>query len=189
MTEKEKMLAGELYDCFDPELCALRAEAHRLMEQFNTAPPEKREEHFKKLVHAEGTCKVEPPFRCDYGSNIYIGNHFYANFNCTILDDAKVTIGSDVLFGPNVQLLTPCHPIDPELRAQDVEFELPITIGNRVWLGGGVTVCPGVTIGDNCVIGAGSVVVKDIPANSVAAGNPARVIRSVFDTQPSRRYR
>lgn len=126
---------------------------------------------------------LEPPFRCDYGANITLGKNFYANFNCVVLDVAPVVIGDNVLFAPNVQIYTAGHPLDVKSRVEEgIEFGTPITIGNNVWLGGGVIVCPGVTIGDNSVIGAGSVVTKDVPANVVAAGNPCRVIRTLDAT-------
>ena len=123
--------------------------------------------------------RIEPPFFCDYGTNIELGDKVFFNFNCVILDVAKVTIGSNVMFGPAVQIYTATHPMDAEERRSGLEFAKPVRIGNDVWLGGGVIVCPGVTIGDAAVIGAGSVVVRDIPAGVFAAGNPCRVIREI----------
>lgn len=132
------------------------------------------------LIPGNDNAYLEPPFRCDYGSNIKVGKNFYTNFNCVILDVNTVTIGDNVLFAPNVQIYTAGHPLDVKGRVEDaIEFGYPITIGDNVWLGGGVIVCPGVNIGENTVIGAGSVVTKDIPANVVAAGNPCRVIRAI----------
>lgn len=128
----------------------------------------------------------EPPFRCDYGYNIEIGENFYSNYNCTILDCAKVTIGNNVLFAPNVSLFTAGHPIDATLRAQEYEYAFPITIGNDVWIGGNTVINPGVTIGSNVVIGSGSVITKDIPSNCIAAGNPCRVIRDI--TEEDKQY-
>lgn len=136
-----------------------------------------------QLIPQSQGAYLEPPFRCDYGANITLGKNFYANFNCVVLDVAPVVIGDNVLFAPNVQIYTAGHPLDVKSRVEEgIEFGTPITIGNNVWLGGGVIVCPGVTIGDNSVIGAGSVVTKDVPANVVAAGNPCRVIRTLDAT-------
>ena len=122
---------------------------------------------------------IEPPFACDYGSNIFAGDDLYMNFNCVVLDCAEVHFGSQVMCGPNVQIYTATHPLDPELRCSGSELAKPIRIGNRVWLGGGTIVCPGVTIGDDTTIGAGSVVTRDIPAKVFAAGNPCRVIKTL----------
>jgi maltose O-acetyltransferase len=129
---------------------------------------------------------IEPPFHCDYGRNIEVGDHFFANYNCIILDTAKIRIGNNVMFGPNVSLLAAGHPVHPEARNSGYEYGIGITIGDNVWLGGSVTVNPGVRIGNNVVIGSGSVVVKDIPDNVIAAGNPCKVIRAI--TEDDRRY-
>ena len=170
MTEKEKMINGELYLSFGEELLKERQDAKELIFDFNTLRPteiEKRNEIIGKLFGKIGKgFFIEPPFRCDYGYNISVGENFYSNYNCIILDCAKVTIGDNVLFAPNVSLFTAGHPIDPEIRNSGSEYAFPITIGNNVWIGGGVIVNPGVTIGDNVVIGAGSVVTKDIPAGN-----------------------
>ena len=183
MTEKEKMIAGHLYDCADAQLMQDRAAARELCIRFNAAPGrEEQRAVLKKLLGSMGErCTFSPGFHCDYGYNIHIGDFFYANYNCVILDCAPVTIGDNVLIAPNCGLYTAGHPIHPEQRRTTLEYALPITIGSSVWLGGGVTVLPGVTIGDNAVIGAGSVVTKDIPAGVVAAGNPCRPIRAITE--------
>lgn len=181
-TEKQKMLAGEPYQAWDKELYAERIECRKTLQQLNNALPDSAEwrEAIDHLIPNSQGAYIEPPFRCDYGVNIEIGKNFFANFNCVVLDVAKVTIGDNVLFGPNIQLYTAGHPLDVKGRVDEgIEFGLPITIGDNVWLGGSVVVCPGITIGDNSVVGAGSVVTKDIPANVVAAGNPCRVIRAI----------
>ncbi|ANU38824.1 sugar O-acetyltransferase [Vibrio scophthalmi] len=189
-TEKQKMLAGEPYDAWDKTLYSERIECRKTLQQFNNALPDSAEwrDAIDRLIPNSQGAYIEPPFRCDYGTNIEIGKNFFANFNCVVLDVAKVTIGDNVLFGPNIQLYAAGHPLDVQGRVeQGIEFGLPITIGDNVWLGGSVVVCPGITIGDNSVIGAGSVVTKDIPANVVAAGNPCRVIRPLQETdRPSR---
>ncbi|MBV7272103.1 sugar O-acetyltransferase [Clostridium sp. PL3] len=185
MTEKEKMLNGKPYKSFGEELLNERQYAKEMLFDYNNLRPgeiDKRNEIIKKLF---GTTKksffIEPPFRCDYGYNIFIGENFYANYNCTILDCAKVTIGDNVLFAPNVSLFTAGHPIHFEPRNEGIEYAFPITIGNNVWIGGGVIINPGVNIGDNVVIGSGSIVTKDIEANSIAVGNPCRVIGKITD--------
>lgn len=183
MTEKEKMLAGELYQAFGEELYGERQHAKEVLFEFNNLPPgevEKRHALLRGLFGSAGkTFFVEPPFRCDYGYNIHWGENSYANYNLTILDCNRVVIGDQVLIGPNVSLFTAGHPLDPAERIRDLEFAKPIVIGNRVWIGGGAIVNPGVTIGENSIIGAGSVVTRDIPANVVAVGNPCRVIREI----------
>lgn len=183
MTELEKMLAGELYWATDPELVALRKPARRLTREYNRSSEEetqRRQAILKELFGATGErIEIEPPFYCDYGSNIYVGNNFYMNFDCLILDCAKVEIGDNVLFGPKVQIYTATHPVDAEERIKGPEFAKPVKIGNNVWIGGGAIICPGVTIGDNTTIAAGSVVTKDIPSNVVAGGNPCRVLREL----------
>ena len=179
-TEKQKMLAGEAYDAWDTALYAERIACRKTLQQLNNSIPDTSEwrEAINQLIPNGENAFIEPPFRCDYGSNIQLGENFCANFNCVILDVAAVTIGKNVLLGPNVQLYTAGHPLDVKSRVEEgVEFGKPITIGDNAWLGGSVVVCPGVTIGENAVIGAGSVVTKDIPANVLAAGNPCRVIR------------
>ena len=181
MTEKAKMLAGELYLAADEELVAERVNARRLARLYSATietDDAQRREILRQWLGAIGeTISIEPPFQCDYGSNIFVGNNFYANFGCILLDCARIEIGDNVLLAPNVQIYTAHHPTDPQLRLTGKELASPISIGNNVWLGGGVIVCPGVHIGDNTTIGAGSVVTKDIPANVIAVGNPCRVIR------------
>lgn len=185
MTEKEKMLSGKPYKSFGEELLGEHKYAQEMLFEFNSLPPSQSEKRndiitqlFKKVSNK---FYIEPPFRCDYGYNISIGQKFYANFNCTILDCAKVTIGDNVLFAPNVSLFTVGHPIHFELRNEDIGYAFPITIGNNVWIGGGAIINPGVTIGDNVVIGSGSVVTKDIPSDVIAVGNPCKVIRKITD--------
>lgn len=185
MTEKEKMLNGKPYQAFDEELTNERNHAKELLFDFNSARPSeiaKQQEIVRKLFgHVAGDFHIEAPFRCDYGYTISIGDNFYSNYNCTILDCAKVTIGDNVMFAPNVSLFTAGHPIHPEPRNKGIEYAFPITIGNNVWIGGGAIINPGVTIGDNVVIGAGSVVTKDIPPNVVAVGNPCKVVKAIED--------
>lgn len=181
-TEKQKMLAGLAYDAWDKELYQERLSCRKTLQTLNNSIPETKawREAIDKLIENAPDAYLEPPFRCDYGSNIKLGKRFYANFNCTILDVAEVFIGDNVMFGPNVQIYTASHPLDVKSRVSDaVEFGLSITIADNVWIGGGAIVLPGVSIGENSVIGAGSVVSKDIPANVVAAGNPCRVIKII----------
>ncbi|MGY0072817.1 sugar O-acetyltransferase [Vibrio proteolyticus] len=179
-TQREKMLAGEPYLAWDQELYQMRIACRRQLLVLNQSIPDSDEwrSAIDQLLPDAPDAYLEPPFRCDYGCHIHVGKNFYANFNCVILDVAEVRIGNNVLLAPNVQLYTASHPLDVQARvAEGVEFGLPITIGDNVWIGGGAIVCPGVTIGENSVIGAGSVVTRDIPANVVAAGNPCRIIR------------
>ena len=185
MTEKERMLQGKPYKGFSEQLLEERQYAKELVFDVNALRPsdlEKRHEILQRLLGIVGdNFFIEPPFRCDYGYNIQVGRNFYANYNCTILDCAKVTIGDNVLFGPNVSLFTAGHPLHFEPRNAGLEHAFPITIGHNVWIGGGVIINPGITIGDNVVVGSGSVVTKDLPANSVAVGNPCKVIREITD--------
>jgi maltose O-acetyltransferase len=182
-SEKEKMLSGELYNPFDPQLVAERQRARLLFKAFNDTRDDQQEERLRllqALIPAAGIgLLIEPPFYCDYGSNITIGDNVFFNFNCVILDIASVTIGSNVLFAPGVQIYAATHPLSAAQRRTGLELGKPVSIGDDVWIGGGVMVCPGVTIGDGTVIGAGSVVTKAIPAGVVAAGNPCRVLRSI----------
>jgi len=182
-TEKQKMLAGELYVAFDPELISLHQRACRLTRLYNTTTEEELEKRSQILQDLFGSVgsnvQITPTFYCDYGSNIYAGNGLYMNYGCVILDCNTVHIGDNVLCAPYVQIYTAHHPVDPALRLTGRELATPVTIGNNVWIGGGAIIGPGVTIGDNTTIGAGSVVVKSIPANVVAAGNPCRVIRQL----------
>lgn len=185
MNEKEKMIAGMNYNPLDPQLILLRDRASRLCHRYNKKTFHEvnlRSRLLRKLLRTEGNFWVKPPFYCDYGFNITLGNDVMLNYGCVLLDVCPITIGDKTLIGPNVQLLTACHSLDSKLREQDVEFGKPITIGRNVWIGGGAIVCPGVTIGDNTVIGAGSVVTKSMPANVIAYGNPCRVHRRIdFD--------
>lgn len=180
---RERMLAGDLYIADDPQLALESQRAAQLMFQFNSGDPgdaEARNAALRALLGSLGDgAVIRPPLYVDYGYQIYIGARTFINYNAVLLDVATITIGEDVQMGPNVQLLTPTHPLDPEPRRARWEAAKPITIGNNVWLGGGVIVLPGVTIGDNTVVGAGAVVAKDLPPNVVAVGNPARVIRQL----------
>jgi len=180
---RERMLAGDMYIADDPDLARESERALRLMHRINTMDPTDgagRRALLTELLGAFGEdSEIRPPFRCDYGSQTFIGARTFANFGLMVLDVATVTIGDDVQIGPNVQLLTPIHPIEPGPRRDKWEGAKPIVIGDNVWLGGGVIVCPGVTIGENTVVGAGAVVTRDLPANVVAVGNPARVIRQI----------
>jgi len=182
-SELEKMLSGELYDASDPELTAMRMRARNWMLEFNQLNPEshsRRREMLEDLMGAAGEgLDIQAPFYCDYGSNIYTGRKVFMNFNCVILDCARVTLGDSVFLAPNVQIYAAYHPIIASERIKGPELAAPVTIGNNVWIGGSAIICPGVTIGENTTIGAGSVVTKDIPANVVAAGNPCRVIRKL----------
>lgn len=183
MTELEKMISGELYNAGDAELVAARSKARQLFTQYNAASYDDKETKtalLKQLLgSSKGNIDIQSPFYCDYGFNIITGDNLFLNFNCIILDCARVNFGDNVFLAPNVQLYTAYHPVIAAERIKGPEYAAPITIGNNVWLGGGVIVCPGVTIGDNTTIGAGSVVTKSIPANVVAAGNPCRVIREL----------
>ncbi len=182
-TEWQKMVSGEEYQADDPEIIRVLNLTKDAIRAYNQIQPTRLEEREKAIRKIIGKCGVKPffnqPFLCDYGVNIRVGDRFFANFNFTVLDEAYVTIGNDVFIGPNVSLYTACHSTDPVERNTRREWAEPITIGNNVWIGGSVTVLPGVTIGDNCTIGAGSVVTKDIPAHSIAVGNPCRVIKKV----------
>ncbi|SHH31210.1 sugar O-acetyltransferase [Ferrimonas marina] len=178
----QKMVSGQNYQPWDAELTAKRQQAKVICHRFNqTCPSEESQRRalLAQLLGQESDAHIEAPFHCDYGSNLKLGKRFYANHGCTLLDPAAIVIGDDVLLAPGVVIATATHPIDPERRAAGEESAQAITIGNRVWLGANVSVCPGVTIGDNVVVGAGSVVTRDLPANTVCAGNPARVIRPV----------
>ena len=183
-TEKEKMLAGQVYNPGqDVELMAELAACKAKCLRYNqlTAGAEKKELLKEILGQSGENCHIEPNFWCDYGWNIKVGDNFYANHNLTVLDAGGVTFGDNLFIGPDCGFYTSGHPLDAERRNAGLEYAYPITVGNNVWIGGGVRVVPGVSIGDNSVIGAGSVVVKDIPANSVAAGNPCRVIRQITE--------
>ncbi|WAS90812.1 sugar O-acetyltransferase [Nannocystis punicea] len=180
-SEREKMLAGELYLAADLELVTLRRTARRMTRRFNATTEDEADVRLEILRTLLGSCgprlEIEPPFRCDYGFNISAGDNFYMNFDGVILDCAPVTIGENVLCGPGVHIYAATHPLGPEARSTGLESAQPVTIGDRVWLGGRVIVCPGVTIGDDSVIAAGSVVTRDVPAGVLAGGNPCRIIR------------
>jgi maltose O-acetyltransferase len=182
VTEREKMLAGELYDPFDPELAAGRQRARDLCRTLNATRESEeaaQREILQDLFGSGGdSVWMQPPFFCDYGANIHLGTRVFFNFNCIVLDVCEVRIGDYTLFGPGVQILTPLHPFDAAQRRSQ-EFGKPIAIGSDVWVGGGALILAGVTIGSRTVIGAGSVVTRDIPDGVIAAGNPCRVIRPV----------
>ena len=183
-SEREKMLRGELYDPHDPELVRARDRARDLCQDLNAtreAQQEERRRILRELFGAGGDdVWIQPPFYCDYGANIVLGTKCYFNFNCVVLDVCRVTIGDYTLFGPAVQIYTATHPLDPQLRRKQ-EFGKPVEIGSDVWIGGGAIICPGVQIGSRTVIGAGSVVTRDIPDDVFAAGNPCRVVRRISD--------
>ncbi len=182
-TMRERMLAGDLYLADDTVLAEEQARASRLLERFNRSGVDDVAERHAVLVellgHLGPGTEIKPPLRCDYGSRIRIGARTFVNYGLVALDVAPITIGDDVQIGPNVQLLTPTHPTEPDPRRAKWEAAEPIAIGDNAWLGGGVIVLPGVTIGENTVVGAGSIVTKDLPSNVVAVGNPARVVRSL----------
>jgi maltose O-acetyltransferase len=180
-TELQKMLDGELYDASDAQLTVMRASARQLLFQYNQLTAASRESKTAILQQLLGGCsnaQIEPPFYCDYGKHILLGENFYMNFNCVILDCARVTIGDNVQFGPSVQIYTAYHPMKASERIKGPELAAPIVIGDNVWIGGGAIICPNVTIGHNTTIGAGSVVTRSVPDNVFAAGNPCRVIKT-----------
>jgi maltose O-acetyltransferase len=181
-SEREKMVAGEMYDPLEPELVKARARARDLCQALNAtreAEPEARREIVRQLFARGGdTVWMQPPFFCDYGSNIELGERVFFNFNCVVLDVCPVRIGEYSLFGPNVQIYTPMHPFDAALRRKQ-EYGKPVAIGSDVWVGGGAIILPGVRVGSRTVIGAGSIVTRDVPDGVFAAGNPCRVIREI----------
>jgi maltose O-acetyltransferase len=181
-TEREKMLAGELYDPLDPQLCRDRQRCRDLCKRLNDSDEDQQQERRRiltQLLGCETDVWIQPPFFCDYGTNIRLGSKVFFNFNCVVLDVMEIAIGSNVLFGPCVQVYTATHPIEAEVRRKWLEFAKPVTIGSDVWIGGGAIICPGVTIGDRTVIGAGSVVTRNMPDHVLAAGNPCRIIREL----------
>lgn len=182
-TEREKMINGERYDPGDRELMSDRARARTLVRSFNDARETEEEERsrlLKALFGSTGeTIYAESNFRCDYGYNIDVEENFYANFDCTILDEGKVTIGKNCMIAPGVHIYTNTHPIHAEERITEVKYTKPVAIGDNVWMGGRAVINPGVSVGDNAVIASGAVVTKDVPANAVVGGNPASVIRSL----------
>jgi len=183
-SEREKMVAGELYNASDPELVAACRKARRLCRAFDATSPEQLEGRGRmtRKLFAEGgqTVRIEPPFFCDYGFNIRLGKSVFFNYNCVVLDVCEVRIGSFTIFGPAVQIFTALHPMNAELR-RSVEYGKPVQIGSDVWVGGGAIICPGVRIGSRTVIGAGSVVTRDLPEGVFAAGNPCRLIREITE--------
>lgn len=185
MTEKEKALAGLEFVRGNQDLRKQREDTEALCFELNHTPAkeaEKRNQILQQLIkNQQEGCFIKSPFICEYGEYITLGKNFFANYNCKLMDGGKITFGDHVLIGPDCTFVTAIHPIDPQKRLAGYQLFKPITVGSNVWFGAGVLVCPGVTIGDNCVIGAGSVVVKDIPENSVAVGNPCRVIKSVIE--------
>lgn len=187
------MHSGELYLCDDENLVKEQAKHLDLLFDYNALRPSQQKEKAKLLKKMFGSigegCYIETPFHANWGGKfVHVGNRLYANFNLTLVDDAPIYIGDDVMFGPNVVLCTATHPVSPVLRKKVAQYNLPVTIGNGVWIGANVMVMPGVTIGENSVIGAGSVVTKDIPANVVAVGSPCRVLRPITE-EDNRFYR
>lgn len=187
-TERQKMLAGELYDPMSEELIRARGRARDLCQALNATRESNHEERRRILLELFGaggdSVWMQPPFFCDYGSNIELGERVFFNFNCIVLDVCAVRIGSFTLFGPGVQVLTPMHPFSAELR-RNQEYGKPVEIGTDVWVGGGALILPGVKIGSRSVIGAGSVVTRDVPEGVFAVGNPCRVIREITEESPS----
>lgn len=193
MNQKERMLAGLPYKAWLDGLSQERQATKQKIFDFNHLSPAELNQTdalIKEIIGTHGdSLHIEAPFHCDYGSNIEIGNNFFANYHCVMLDVAKITIGENVMFAPNVSLYTAGHPLHPVSRNSGYEYGLPITIGDNVWLGGNVIVNPGVTIGDNVVVGSGSVVTKDLPDNVVAVGNPCQIIREITDEDRDFYYR
>lgn len=185
MNTRERMKNGQLYFCTDEEVAKEQLKCLDRLYDFNqTRPSEmpKRMALLKEILAEVGeNCYVEPPLHANWGINTHFGNNVYANFNLTLVDDCDIYVGDSVMFGPNVTVAVAGHPIDPDLRRKVAQFNVPVRIGNNVWIGAGAVILPGVTIGDNSVIGAGSIVTKDIPANVVAVGNPCRVLREIND--------
>ena len=186
MTTKEKMHSGDLYRCSDEEILAEQVLCLEKLYDFNQTRPlefKKRQQMLKDMFAEIGDdCYIEPPFHANWGGkHCHFGKNVYANFNLTLVDDTHIFVGDYTMFGPNVTVATAGHPILPELREKVYQYNFPVTIGRNCWIGAGAIILPGVTIGDNTVIGAGSVVTKDIPANVVAVGNPCRVLREISD--------
>ncbi|KAF9911857.1 Maltose acetyltransferase [Lobosporangium transversale] len=196
-TQKQLMLEAKVYDPSHPLLVGERQRARDLMRVYNATSQNTPEDLLKRkaLLHlfTRGQmgpgCWIEPPFSVDYGCNITLGKNVYMNFNCTILDCGKVTIGDNVFFAPNVQVFCAAHPVNPLIRSKGIEFGMPITIGNDVWIGGGAIICPGVTIGDGVTVGAGSVVTKNVPPYCVVAGNPAKILKVLSKEEVEREDR
>jgi maltose O-acetyltransferase len=179
-SEKEKMLAGEMYDASDPVLKQERQKARALTHRLNVAEYGNKAAYKQilstLLPNAGVDIDIEPPFFCDYGYNIFTGAKVFFNFNCVLLDVMPIQIGSNILFGPNVQIYTATHPVDAVERRKGPEFAKPVTIGDDCWIGGGVIISPGITIGDRCIVGAGAVVTKNIPSDNIVVGNPAKSV-------------
>ncbi|WP_293982945.1 sugar O-acetyltransferase [uncultured Clostridium sp.] len=190
MNQKERMLKGLPYKAWLDGLSEERMEAKLKIYEYNMYRPDKKEEMktlIKSILGKTGQeIHIEQPFHCDYGTNIEVGENFYSNYNCIMLDVGKITIGKNVMFAPNVSIYTAGHPVHPDSRNSGYEYGIPVTIGDNVWVGGSVVINPGVTIGNNVVIGSGSVVTKDIPDNVIAVGNPCRIIREI--TEEDRKY-
>lgn len=190
----ERQYSGKLYYCSDEGLLKEQGKYADLLYDFNQTRPseqEKRSKLLKEMFNEIGdNCYIEPPFRANWGGkNVHFGNGVYANFNLTLVDDGEIFVGDNVMFAPNVIIATAGHPVHPELRRKQAQYNLPVHIGNNVWIGAGAIVLPGVKIGDNTVIGAGSVVTKDIPSNVVAVGNPCRVLREINERDMEYYYR
>ncbi|MFC4249396.1 sugar O-acetyltransferase [Natribaculum luteum] len=182
-SEKEKMLNGELYDADDPELVAERKRARDLTRRYNRTTAHDQTERRELLEELLGSCgeecEIEPPFRCDYGYNIHVGENFYANFDCVILDVCRVEIGQNCQIAPGVHIYTATHPLDASERIEGPEYGKPVTVGDNVWIGGQAVLNPGVTVGDSSVIASGAVVTKDVPDEVVVQGNPAAVVKEL----------
>ncbi|MEG1834969.1 MAG: sugar O-acetyltransferase [Oscillospiraceae bacterium] len=193
MNSKERMHSGKIYFCTDDELVKDQMECNEILYDYNNTRPsetQKREEILKKLLAEVGeNCYVEPPLHANWGRHSHFGNNVYANFNLTLVDDTHIYVGNNVMFAPNVIVATAAHPIEPELRRKIAQFNIPVHIGNNVWIGAGAIILPGVNIGDNSVIGAGSVVTKDIPENVVAVGNPCKVLRKISERDKEYYYK
>ena len=191
---RERMYGQKLYYCNDEDLMREQMKALELLYDFNQTRPseqDKREKILKKMFAEIGDdCYIEPPFHANWGGkNVHFGNGVYANFNLTMVDDCDIFVGNNVLFGPNITVSAGTHPIHPELRSKQAQYNIPIHIGNNVWIGANSVILPGVNIGDNSVIGAGSIVTKDIPSNVVAVGNPCRVLREINENDMKYYYR
>ena len=193
MTTRERMQSGKLYFCTDEEIAKEQLECLEILYDYNHTRPsesQKREQILKNLLAEIGeNCYIEPPLHANWGKYTHFGNNVYANFNLTLVDDTDIFVGDNVMFGPNVIIATAGHPVDPPLREKVAQFNIPVRIGKNVWIGAGAIVLPGVTIGDHSVIGAGSVVTKDIPPNVGAVGNPCRVLREINDRDKEYYYK
>lgn len=193
MTLKERMKEGKIYFCDDDELVREQEACMEILYDYNHTRPsqgKERKEILKKLLAEVGEgCYIEPPLHANWGKYTHLGNNVYANFNLTLVDDTDVYIGDNVMIGPNVVICTGTHPVEPELRRKIAQFNVPVYIGNNVWIGAGAIIMPGIHIGENSVVGAGSVVTKDIPANVVAVGNPCRVMREIGERDKKYYYK